>query len=107
MRDRLLAEDVLARLRCLDDEVRMRIGGGANQDSLNFRIRQDLFAGVVYRGNSAAAASACAASQLTSAIAVGLRANGYQCFGMDFPDSAGAMIPTFSCLLSKVLAEVI
>src|ERR1035438_2191589 len=40
VRDRLFAENVLARLGRLHDEVRVGIGGGADQDGLDFRIHE-------------------------------------------------------------------
>ena len=87
MRDRLLAEDVLARLRRLDDEVRMSIGGGADQrqprfpDSPGSLRLESATVGIPQR-----AANACAASRLTSAMHSRVRASGQtkrQRFGMD------------------------
>src|SRR5450759_872956 len=92
MGDRLLTEDVLARLRRLDDEVRVGVGGGADQDSLDFRIRQDLRAGFGNRGNSAAC------RHRLRGLAVDVRDSQYpgfwqterQRFRMYFADSSGA-----------------
>jgi hypothetical protein len=94
MRDRLLAEDVLARLCRPDDEVRM--GSPVEEQIRTASISEfasTLFAGVVSPWEiPQRAANACAASRLTSAIA-SVRTSGRserQRFGMDLPDSAGA-----------------
>jgi hypothetical protein len=83
---------VLARLRRLDDEIGVGVGGGADQDCLDFRIRQDSRAGFGNRGNSAAY------RHRLRGLAVDVRDGQYpgfwyserQRFGMYFPDSPGA-----------------
>src|ERR1035438_5329519 len=92
VRDRFFKEDVLARLRRLHDEVRVGIGGGADQDGLDFRIREDLRAGFGNRGNSAA----CRHRLRSLAVDVrdgqypGFRDSERRRFGMYYADSPGA-----------------
>jgi hypothetical protein len=90
--DGLLAEDVFTGCRGLHDEISVRVGGGADQHSVDFWVGEDLCAGGGNGGNVAVGSQGLRSLSIDvgNGDYHGFRHAESQRFSMDAPDASSA-----------------